>query len=381
MKHWLIILTLASVLSCREPFEPTEVQSLSTIVVDGLITNESKQHVITISKSSPIDSNQFIPVEGALVQLIENGSTTFVLSEFMPGMYRTFPFSGKVGSTYQLVIEAGGGRYQSTLVTLKATPEISEIKGVFATQESGQRGIQVVLNTTDPSNSSNFFRWEWVETFEVRSPYPRRYEWLGGNELLEVDLVPATRCWQTDSSNQVLIASTSGLESATVNSFEIRFIPESGQELVELYSIEVRQFALDQEAFSFWQVIREIGERQGSIFDLQPGLVTGNMSSIDGEGLILGYFDAAQVQTQRVFFQRGQFNADGLVRFSEFQANCTASLDTIPPVQLAEYMSLNGEEKNVIGFLQNTGFGWLIGPKECTDCRFQGSSEKPDFWP
>ena len=377
MNRYLCILFI--IIGCREPFEPPPLEEQPAIVVDGIVTDEFKAHEVQITRSSPLDTVLEIPVREATVEILENGERVFTLTEFAPGQYRTFPFSGTVGSTYQLLVEVEGQQFESTPVTLKPNPDIDDLDFRLETLEpSGERGLQILLSTT-PAETS-FFRWEWTETYEIRSPYPRRYEWID-DEFVEFDPLPVSVCWNTDSSRTVIIASTQQLEAGNTSSFEVRFLNEDDPKLLELYSIEVKQFAMDEQAFDFWRTIRDIGERQGSIFDLQPGLVLGNMRPVGNTNVILGYFDATQVRSIRRFVGRSALARLGLRRNNEFRFGCTAQLDTIPGFELETYLRLNGEERNVVGFLEFAGSGWLTGPKECTDCRFQGTNERPSFWP
>ncbi|MEM9324477.1 MAG: DUF4249 domain-containing protein [Bacteroidota bacterium] len=378
MNRYLLILFV--LVACQEPFEPPLLEGQAAIVVDGVVTDEFKAHEVTLSRSSPLDTVLEVPVSEASVQIVENDERVFTLSEFTPGRYRsTFPFSGTIGSSYQLRLEIEGQQYESAPVILKANPAIDNVDFRLDTREpSGQRGLQVLLSTT-PSEST-FFRWEWQETYEIRSPYPRRYEWVN-DEFVEFDPFPVSVCWNADSSRTVIVASTQQLEAGSASSFEIRFLNEGDPKLLELYSIEIKQFAMDEQAFDFWRTIRDIGERQGSIFDLQPGLVLGNMRAVNNNNVILGYFDATQLRTVRSFVGRSTLARLGLSRNNEFRFGCTEQLDTIPRFEIETYLRLNGEERNVIGFLEFAGNGWLTGPKECTDCRFQGSNERPSFWP
>jgi hypothetical protein len=53
-----------------------------------------------------------------------------------------------------------------------------------------------------------------------------------------------------------------------------------GEQMVIEYSILVRQIALDYNAYLYWQALLGSTELTGSLFDPQPGQVTGNIHSV-----------------------------------------------------------------------------------------------------
>ncbi|MEM9324476.1 MAG: DUF4249 domain-containing protein [Bacteroidota bacterium] len=373
--RWLAIILLWSV-GCRAPFDPPEVGLSQSIVVDGLITDELKQHVVSVYQSSPLNDTVPIPFTGADLVLVESGRQ-IAMFEDEPGHYLTPEFSGRVGVSYQLLININGRNYASESVTLRPTPPIDSLKTVIGERgPDGVRGLEILLNTSS-SNQESFFRWEWAETYEVWSPFPRRFEW-SGTELVEFDPIEVRTCWQSSKSSSILIESTARLTEGRIVDLPIHFVEEGSPQLLERYSIEVKQYALDVQGFNFWQTLRELSENQGSIFDVQPGIVEGNISAVDGNRMLLGYFDAAQVRAQRIFLDRVMMTQLGLVRNREFATLCADNLVVIPPPQITDYFRQFGATMNLVGFLNGAG---LAGSKECTDCRFQGTDVKPPFWP
>jgi hypothetical protein len=98
----LVLLTL----SCTEKIDIQLDESQTRLVVEGYLTNESKEHMVRLSKSAPYFSNQTAPVvEGATIRL-NVGETNLTLTEKTPGMYVTpADYTGVPGKLYQLTIE------------------------------------------------------------------------------------------------------------------------------------------------------------------------------------------------------------------------------------------------------------------------------------
>jgi len=93
-----------------------DIQSDDRIVVDGMITNEKKTHMVTISM--PITELNAIatPVTGAIVT-IDDGDSTFILNEIPvgSGIYQTSAtVSGVPGKQYLLNINYGGKNYSAS---------------------------------------------------------------------------------------------------------------------------------------------------------------------------------------------------------------------------------------------------------------------------
>lgn len=109
MKQVLIILSFIFLLSCEEKIEIEPIANNKEIIaIDGIITNEKKQHLIKISYLSGHINQVPDPVSGAAV-FISNGDTSFILRELLPasGVYFTDSIRAVTGKKYQLTIDFG----------------------------------------------------------------------------------------------------------------------------------------------------------------------------------------------------------------------------------------------------------------------------------
>ncbi|MDX2306046.1 MAG: DUF4249 domain-containing protein [Microscillaceae bacterium] len=372
---------------CVEPFEEFDAQDFEDyLVVEGLITNETKAHRILISRTSPIDSLVFIPETEAQVHIEDEQGNRFPLSEKEPGKYFTTPnFTGIIGQSYTLLIQTSSGRnYRSDAVTLKSCPPIDSIYAEYRTGLINRPdGIEFYVDSHDPSNQTRYYRWEWEETYEIVVPFASIFEWIQGNEVR-----PRTEnvgnCWKSDTSSTILIKNTIGLANDQISRFPVRFMDKFSQEIRTKYSILVKQYALSEEAFTFWSNLQESQTRQGSLFDIQPGIIQGNIRSLDDKNeIVLGYFDASQVSTLREFFVPSDFNDQGFVRPSYF-ANCFI-LDTIPEARIGEYLLTenNLESREIwdsFGAFGFTDIFYVIVPKACANCTGFADKKRPSFW-
>ncbi|MBN2682417.1 MAG: DUF4249 family protein [Bacteroidales bacterium] len=109
MKILLLLLTIYFLYSCEEKIEVEPINKTSEIIaVDGIITNEKKQHKIKLTYLSSHINAEPKPVTGAIV-FISNGDTSYMLREFplQSGIYITDSLRAVLGKQYQLTINLG----------------------------------------------------------------------------------------------------------------------------------------------------------------------------------------------------------------------------------------------------------------------------------
>jgi Domain of unknown function (DUF4249) len=383
--HQISIFLLISLVCCVEPYNIQSVSYDNLMVIDGFISADVKQHKVAISRTSKINEKKFIAETGAQVSIKDGSGAIILLKEESPGIYLTAPLAGIIGNTYKLQVTTQNGKqYASEKVQLKNAPEI---KNIYATYSSdlaigeGTGGIQIFLDSEDPTNQTNYYRWEFKETYEIKTPYPSSYIWPGGNELIFRD-VPVDRCWSNDSSKSILIKSTKGLAASKVTAQLIQTIPGYSPNMRIRYSILVKQFALSQNAYLYWKALKDVNESQGTLYDRQPGTVRGNVTSLSDKEVVVGYFDAGAVTEKRVFFTPDDFTDSGY-KAPKFLTSCYffTPIDVLLS-ELGAYLTEHSRENLIVSEVQGLGDVTVhLRPKYCCDCTNLGSNKKPSYWP
>lgn len=377
----IIALTLLFLNCCVEPYSLKSTGYQEVLVVDGFISSDLKQHQVKISRTSPIDKPGFIPETGAQVSIkSENGSIP--LTETSPGVYLTPPLMGIIGNTYSLsVTTQRGQQLTSDEVTLNDTPDIKNIYATYSqnVSGSGKAGVQIFLDTQDATKKTRFYRWEYIETWEIQTPFYSEFNWLGGNNVVFRD-VPVSICYGSDSSKNALIQSTQGLSDDKISAQLIQTLTGDSPNLRIRYSILIRQFSISENSYLYWQTLQKVNESQGTLYDTQPGTVVGNITSSNGNVKVLGYFDAGVVKEKRAFFTPKDFSAAGYSP-PDFESDCNFLSPTqVPSNQIGAYLTQN------LGYeiWGATGAGpsvLFLLPKKCLDCTPLGTNIKPSFWP
>ena len=241
-------------------------------------------------------------------------------------------------------------------------------------------GVRIMVDTHDPLGTSVYYKYSWIETYEIRPHYPSFYEW-------DFSVTPAAfvrrnpeinLCFKTDTSRQVLIASTANLKADRVSEFEVNYVSTVSFRLKSQYSILVRQQTISEKSFRYWSEVKKTSESLGTPFTPQPYHLTGNVHNVDDpEEPVLGYFDASSVAQKRIFIDRKK-DLHGLTYPGE---PCISQLKTFSPREEGDVFK---DEFNLFiqwGYLIVDGEGALWAPPECADCRVHGVLERPSFWP
>jgi hypothetical protein len=377
------ILFILTALSCIDPYDIRDAASDNTLVVEGVISSQTKKHQILLSRtSSSFNDPELIREKGASVTISDNDGNTIALTEESDGVYATPEFAAEAGHSYTLHIKTSSGReYASRQVTYHDGPDITALYAKYV-QKDEMKGVEIYLDTEDPSGQAHFYRWNYIETYEVHAPFPSNWVWLGGNSV-EFRYDGIDTCYVTDTLRNILIRTTNGFENDKISGQPIRFIHEKSYWLRYRYSILVQQFSLTEESYSYWETLRTFSERQGSLSDVQPGSLPGNIFSVnDANETVVGYFDVCKVSEKRLFTAAIDFYDDGLLIPENFRSSCyKIPAIEIPELELGENMPKYERDMyiwEVYGFSPFAVFELM--PKYCCDCRDQGPTQRPDFF-
>lgn len=228
-------------------------------------------------------------------------------------------------------------------------------------------GVQINANTHDPKNNTRYYRWEFDETWTYYTPFYSAYE-LKNNQIVSRQ-VSVNQCWRSGNSTNIMTTSTARLSQDVVSQFPLTFIAGNSVKLGVKYSILVRQFALSQSGFNYYDQLARITQNIGSIFDPQPSQITGNLHCTTTPGeLALGFFRVGTVETKRLFITHSQ-----VAVFSTVTAYGSCAVDTLAPADIIKTKPSIITMFDEVKYLTTSDF--------CVDCRLGGGVlKRPDFW-
>ncbi|MCL6265774.1 DUF4249 domain-containing protein [Flagellimonas myxillae] len=382
--------------SCIEPIDVVFEDFESAIVVEATITDKMEVQRVFLTRTFEFEDEGPLAERNANVT-VTGGGNTFVFTESSPGVYLSqLPFAAQPSTPYQLSVQTQDGRsYSSSEMTLTRATQIDDVRVERITNDFGVEGIAVLVDSFDPSGSSVNYRYQYEETYKVIAPFwnPTGLEKVPAAEaevLCEVRLIPDTVseqiCFTTEYSNAIIQTNTSDLNEDRVSNFMVRFIPRDKHIISHRYSILVRQFVQSNSAYNFYETLNEFSGNDSFFSQTQPGFLEGNIGSdTNAEEKVLGYFDVASVQEQRIFFNYDDlFPGEDLPPYVDPCSPAAPILVTpgLPPRCVLSTMV----EENLVRYVgnndspdQNEG-PYLIVPRVCGDCTEIGNATAPEFW-
>jgi hypothetical protein len=365
------LLSFLIISGCITQFVPETDEDPNLLVVEGLITNQPGAYTIKLSRSMPLGKKITLkPLKGCTVTIKDDMGHTYTAKESSTsGTYLTTPgsFQGVVGREFTLHINTNNSTtthysYGSLPMKMKAVPPIDSIfyeKVVIKESDehsSARDGSQVFLNTIDPQGLCKFYRWDYTETWKFRLPYS----------------VPNATCWITNNSNDINVKSTSVLTEDRISRFPIKFISNETDRLSVRYSIIVNQYSLNEDEYTYWEKLQSISEEVGSLYDITPSSVPGNIFCIeDPAEQVLGYFSVSAKTSKRIYIDD---NFRGLVNYySDCPSDTIFGRGSIP--------NLNSSVWVIEDHLyEMPPYRILTDKKFCADCTVRGTTTQPAFW-
>ena len=363
----LYILTLLALHGCIEPFAPPEITSAEQyLVVDGsLNTSPEGSSQIKLSKTQNIYDESGPKAEPRAKVTVEGDKgSSFAFVEASPGVYNLAAKSFRDTEKYRLRIKTSAGKeYLSAYVPVVKNPPIDSLTYKVRPDRTG---VQIYVNTHDPLDKTRFYRWSYDETWQYSMPLYSSYVLVGKEIVSRLENI--NTCWSNATPTNIVLGSTIKLSKDIIKDQGVAFVSALSGKLQAKYSILVKQYALTQDEFEYWNTLSKTTERTGSLFDPQPAEVTGNIKSVSNSSeLVFGYFSASNRQEQRLFVS--EYLSRGL--------QCDPT-DTLTAAEVRESLDLIVTEYYEEGSFRPQ---YIMGSTNCTDCRLLGgTNNRPLFW-
>ncbi|HEX5151381.1 MAG TPA: DUF4249 domain-containing protein [Parafilimonas sp.] len=373
MKRFFLILIMIA--GCKEEYNPPlKNADYNFLVVEGNILAGNDSTFVHLTRTVAVsDTSNVQPELNATVKVESENGESYLLQEHGNGLYIAPPLNISLSENYRLhIITSNGREYASDYVPVKQTPPIDSVSWKL----DNNNGVAIYTTTHDATGSSQYYRWEFTETWEHRSRDSSVliYEASLRNLRYRIPSEQLYRCWNINTSGEILIASTAGLSADLVYEKPITNIPYASQKISKIYSVLVKQYALTKGAFEYWDNLKKNTEELGSIFDPQPFADYGNMHSItDASEPVLGYISACSVAQQRIYITWSQVQWP--YSFPECK-DTIVSPDNIDTV-------FSGFDFLPVGYVYPPPGAVFGTSQECADCRLTGggSTVRPSYMP
>ena len=308
-----LFLFFLAVTSCTDPYALQTNSYEEAIVIEATITNELKNQEIKVSRTYRFEENGPTTESGATVYVTDNLGKQYDFAEKQGVYVSKTAFQAEPNKEYRLrVITKDGNSYTSRSETLTNQNEIESLTTNVTTIDN-EKGIQIIVNSFDPSGKSRYYRYEYDETYKVIAP-----KWVdteafttifknNPKEIGEIILQPRSpkevrTCYSTKKSETILLSNTNNLIEDRVN-FPVRFISSSDYIIMNRYSILVKQYIQNLAAYTYYQTLKEISGSESLLSQNQPGFFSGNIKSDTNQNQkVIGYFEVSSYSEKRIFF-------------------------------------------------------------------------------
>jgi hypothetical protein len=374
-----VFIVIAFTVRCKQAYAPPAITAPNNyLVVDGFI-NTGANAVTTIHLTRTRNLNDTavagIPELNAQMSIVAANASgiSYPLSDpANAGIYSSAALTLDISQQYSIVITTSDGqRYSSDPVPCAQTPPIDS---VFWRQPSD---FTAYVSTHDPTGKTRYYRWDYLETWQHNSQLSTTWA-VVNHMIIGIDSTnQENECWTTDSSTNVLTATSTALSQDVITSFPLITIPNGDPKLEIGYSILVRQYALSEDAYNYWQLIQKTSENLGTLFDLQPTQLIGNLHCLTNPSQpVIGFMTACTLQQQRIFID--------ISRLSNWPHNSAAfGCDTVEiNYDFYHPFNFNYPDTNYAPWYYITNGPLVLASKICLDCLlFGGTNIKPPYWP
>jgi hypothetical protein len=375
----LVVVTLCC--QCKDKYvSPYKSPNVGYLVVEGFISGNAPIQY-TLSRTLPLPGDSTIPREtGANVEVEGSDNSSISLVDRGGGVYSSVDTPMlNVQIRYRLRIHTVEGKdYLSDFVPFRSTPPIDSVNWV-----ESSNGVNIYVNTHDPANATRYYEWSYDEIWEYHSAEQsvEEYDTATGQVIVRPASSQVYRCWHADNSTNIFLGSSIKLAQDVIYEQPLELLPRNTVQLSVLYTTLVKQWALTDSAYNYAGIMQKNTESLGSIFDVQPSELNGNIHCLTNPAeQVVGYISAGTIQQQRIWI-----SAEQLTGWT-YSYSCPGPDFVVPldSVDLYKYYIAHQDMPIVAHLPPRSAIsdGWTSNYAYCIDCRSQGGTNiMPPIWP
>ncbi|GAB3931011.1 DUF4249 domain-containing protein [Mucilaginibacter myungsuensis] len=388
-----IIIAVAALATCRKPFMPDVADTnLNVLVVEGVINNGLDSTIIKLTRSMELDYRlpsysltTYIPDKttikpelNATVTVEDEQGAIYTLTGLGKGKYGAPAAVLNASKKYHLkIVTSAGVVYTSNAEEVKDAPPIDTLSYRIGS------GLSFYANTHDGTNKTKYYRWEYEEAWRFRMPIRSMFV-TDGRQIIPRPY-SVEFCFGHNNSVNIMLASTVKQTNDIILEQPITTVASNEEKLTIRYSILVKQYALSQAAYEFWDNMRRNTENLGGIFDQQPSAPVSNIRCVTDPALpALGFVSVGAVRTKRIYINKIQLPSSWQYRnpntcgtsaryiYDLRTKTNSVEQDLVPYGSFDVPVDTLSDGLKVIGYSATSIF--------CADCTTKGVVTRPYFW-
>lgn len=374
LKILLVGLVVVMGFGCKEIYRPAVISANNTfLVIEGVLNAGNGPTNLRLTRTFKLDDSARLRGEPNAVVAVEGkDNSTRQLTDAGSGFYSSPGLNLTIGQEYRVRINTSDGKeYLSDYVMAKQTPPIDSLGW-----RRDEKGLEIYVNTHDPSNNTRYYRWDFDETWEIRSYYDSEFKYVNGVVTARTRDESVYACWKYDFSDKILLGSSASLESDNIYRAPLALFMNGDEKLDVRYSILARQYALDRRGYEFYELMRKNTESLGSIFDAQPSEQRGNFRCVSNPGeLVIGYLSAVTIEEKRMFISRIE------IPFWNYYQYCPEIIVLNQRDSIRDAYEGGGSIYGAVFTPFNTISHYRFSKIQCVECPTRGGSLlKPSYW-
>lgn len=375
----LCFLTALSVGACVYDFHPEYQGQAGYVAIEGdILVGDTCRFEVRFSTDLEDQNNVGEPLTYTL--RVEAGDgMVYPLQDSIVDLTKA-----SLTQEYRLVVEVLAPfrrTYASAWAPVLVTPPIDSLSYAINAERTSM-DITVSTHTDGPVG---YYRWTAFETWEYHSTYytgsffaPAGTVYRG--RVIEQDSLVEYEegdnlyyCWNSADRSDIMLGSTVELTEDRLVDHCLYSFADTDRKVSVVYFVELRQIRLTEEAYRFWETVRNNSTNVGGLFSPEPSEMRGNIVNVDdSDELVLGYVSVSTCTRKKMFVD----NYD--TRFSKWRGPSYGLMEPIPDIP--------DEWRKYYGWKYR--YGWLKGesgqtvwaPIECIDCRASGGTKERPWW-
>ena len=398
LKSVIALISVLTICTCIDPYSPKLAGYDSLLVVEGMITNLNSSYTVKLSRT--FRDVKVIPakVSDAKVFITDDAGNSNDLTFSGNGTYKTDStiFKGTVGRTYVLhIATADGAISESEPCFMQSVPDIDSIyfgkdERIINNGTKIQEGISIYLDSKEGDNSQ-YFRWDYEETWKFRIPYPKLYIYANCQVIYEVPEVKDVYCWKNGRSDAIITDLIHPGQPERIVKEPVSFIAtDQSDRLMLEYSILIKQYSISKNEYDFWDNLKKINATGSDIFASQPYAVISNLHNVTNpDEKVLGYFQVSAVKQKRKFIS---FNDIAGLQLPFYHSPCVRYEVACVNPFIDDYCTEFNDIYRIYAISNKLYFieplfrdGGILDKlvfvmPECANCQLTGTLKKPDYW-
>ena len=309
MKKYSCLVLLLLCCGCIKELNFELGKQEDVLVIYGVFSDQPGKRLFRVTRTNPferqVDSE---PISGATLFVQDSRANQFPFVELAAGTYlfKDTLFRAVAGEQYQLDITLPGGEhYRSDVEVMPAPVKMDRVyPGLEVREKTFDQTFQLFVDTKIPADPNGIYlRWEASRVW-------RRTSIDFGTLFMDYFRFPSFPiCYMTEDPepNGVRLFGSKRRDAFNLQKQEIARI-EADYKFYERNAFEVIQYRISARAYDYWRNINLVGNPAGTIFDVPPATVRGNIYNVDNPAeRILGYFEVAAVDTAYTYTERDIF--------------------------------------------------------------------------